>query len=148
MLGMKTARNSVFKVEWGLPEIAPKYRRQLAEIVNAYWVDQSHREEYQHQASIVYLNACKCDDVRFPREAVIGGSTASIARTTELNARVIKKAISNPEQIVFYDFRPYYIVSLGDDVYITDVFEDFSEPYLKVDLPQALRVRNAILALF
>ena len=57
MFGMKTARNNLFKVEWGLPEIAPKYRKQLAEIVNAYWVDQSHREEYQHQASTVYLNA-------------------------------------------------------------------------------------------
>jgi hypothetical protein len=148
MLGMRTARNNVFKVEWGLPEIALKYRKQLAEIVNAYWVDQSHREEYQHQASMVYLNACKCDDVRFSREAVLGGGTASIARTTGLNIRAIKKAISNPEQIVFYDFRPYYIVSLGDDVYITDVFEDFSKPYLRVDLPQALRVRSAILALF
>jgi hypothetical protein len=148
MLGMKTARNNVFKVEWGLLEIAPKYRKQLAEIVNAYWVDQSHREEYQHQASTVYLNACKCDDVRFPREAVLGSSTASIARTTGLDTRVIKKAISNPEQLVFYDFRPYYIVSLGDDVYITDVFEDFSEPYLRVDLPQALKVRSTILALF
>jgi hypothetical protein len=148
MLGMKAASNNVFKVEWGLPEIAPKYRKQLAEIVNAYWVDQSHREEYQHQASMVYLNACKCDDVRFPREAVLGGSTASIARTTGLDIRAIKKAIANPEQLVFYDFRPYYIVSLGDDVYITDVFEDFSEPYLRVDLPQALRVRSAILALF
>jgi hypothetical protein len=148
MLGMRTASNNVFKVEWGLPEIAPKYRKQLAEIVNAYWVDQSHREEYQHQASMVYLNACKCDDVRFPREAVLGGSTASIARTSGLDIRTIKKAIANPEQLVFYDFRPYYIVSLGDDVYITDVFEDFSEPYLRVDLPQALRVRSAILALF
>jgi hypothetical protein len=79
---------------------------------------------------------------------VLGGSTTSIARTTGLDAKVIKKAISNPEQLVFYDFRPYYIVSLGDDIYITDVFEDFSEPYLRVDLPQALRVRSAILALF
>ena len=76
------------------------------------------------------------------------GSTASIARTTGLNTRAIKKAISNPEQLVFYDFRPYYIVSLGDDVYITDILEDFSQPYLRVDLPQALRVKNVILALF
>jgi len=148
MLGMKTARNSVFKVEWGLPEIAPKYRKQLAEIVNAYWVDQSHREEYQYQASTVFLNACKCDDVKFPKEVVLGGSTAYIARTTGLDTRAIKKAISNPEQLVFYDFRPYYIVSLGNDIYITDVFEDFSQPYLRVDLPQALRVRSVILALF
>jgi len=35
------------------------------------------------------------------------------------------KAISNPEKLVFYDFRPYYMVYLGNDVYITDVFEDF-----------------------
>ncbi len=145
---MRTARNSVFKVEWGLPEIAPKYRKQLAEIVNAYWVDQSHREKYRHQACTVYLNACECGDVRFSREAVLGGSIASIARTTGLDTRAIKKAISNPEQLVFYDFRPYYIVSEGNDVYITDAFEDFSEPYLRVDLPQALRVRSAILALF
>ena len=53
------------------------------------------------------------------------------------------KAISNPEQLVLYDSRPY-----GDDVYITDVSEDFSEPDLRVDLPQALRVRSAILGLF
>ena len=80
MLGMKTARNSVFKVEWGPPEIAPKYRKQLAEIVNAYWVDQSNRNEYQLQASIVFINACKSDHVKFPKEVVLGGSTASIAQ--------------------------------------------------------------------
>ncbi len=145
---MKTARNSVFKVEWGLPEIAPKYRKQLAEIVNAYWVDQSNRDEYQQQASTVFINACKYDYVKFPKEAVLGGSAASIARTTGLDSRSVKKAISNLDQLVFYDFRPYYIVSLGDDVYITDVFEDFSQPYLRVDLPQALRIRSTILALF
>ncbi len=145
---MKAARNNVFKIEWGLPEVVPKYRKQLAEIVNAYWVDQIHREEYRHQAWTLYLNACECSDVRLPREAVLSGSTASIAQTTGIDPRAIKKAISNPEQLVFYDFRPYYIVSLGDDVYITDVFEDFSEPYLRVDLPQALRIRSAILTLF
>jgi hypothetical protein len=148
MLGMKAARNSVFKVEWGLPEIAPKYRKQLAGIVNAYWVDQSHREDYQHQASTVFINACKSDHVKFPKEAVLGGSTAFIAQSTGLDRRVISKATSHPEQVIFYEYTPYYIVSLGDDVYITDLIEDFYQPYLKVDLPKAVRVRNLVLTLF
>jgi hypothetical protein len=148
MLGMKVARNSVFKVEWGLPEIAPKYRKQLAEIVNAYWVDQSPREEYQRQASTVFINACKSDHVKFPKEAALDGSTTSIAQNTGLDRRVISKATSHPEQVIFYEYMPYYIVSLGDDVYITDLIDDFSQPYLRVDLPKAVRVQNLVLTLF
>ncbi len=148
MFGMKTARNSVFKVEWGLPEIAPEYRKQLAEIVNAYWVDQSHREEYQRQASMVFFNACESGQIRFPKEAVLGGSATSIARATGLECRVIRKATSTPEQVIFYEYEPYYIVSLGNDVYITDLLDDFSQPYLRVDLPKAVRVQNLILSLF
>jgi len=145
---MKAARNSVFKVEWGLPEIAPKYRKQLAEIVNAYWVDQSNRDEYQQQASTVFINACKYDHVKFPKEAVLGGSTASIARNTGLDRRVVNKATSHPEQVIFYEYMPYYIVSTGNDFYITDCIDDFSQPYLKVDLPKAVRVQNLVLTLF
>jgi len=148
MLGMKTARNSVFKVEWGLPEIAPKYRKQLAEIVNAYWVDQSNRNEYQLQASTVFINACKSDHVKFPKEVVLGGSTASIAQKTGLDRRVVNKATSHPEQMIFYEYTPYYIVSLGDVVYITDLIDDFSQLYLKVALPKAVRVQNLVLTLF
>jgi hypothetical protein len=148
MLGMKAARNSVFKVEWGLPEIAPKYRKQLAEIVNAYWVDQSNRNEYQLQASTVFINACKSDHVKFLKEAVVGGSTASIAQNTGLDRRVVNKAISHPEQVIFYEYTPYYIVSLGDDVYITNLIDDFSQPYLRVDLPKAVRIQNLVLTLF
>ena len=148
IIGMKAARNSVFKVEWGLPEIAPKYRKELAEIVNAYWVDQSNRDEYQQQASAVFINACKCDHVKFPKEAVLGGTTASIARTTGLDRRVINNATSHPEQVIFYEYMPYYIVSLRDDVYITDLIDDFSQPYLRVDLPKAVRARNLIPTLF
>jgi hypothetical protein len=148
MLGMKAARNSVFKVEWGLPEVAPKYRKQLAEIVNAYWADQSNRDEYQQQASTVFINACKCDHVKFPKEAVLGGSTSSIARNTGLDHRVVNKATTHPEQVIFYEYMPYYIVSLGDDVYITDTIDDFSQPYLRVDLPKAVRVQNLVLTLF
>jgi len=145
---MKAARNNVFKVEWGIPEIAPKYRKQLAEIVNAYWVDQSNRNEYQQQASTVFINACKYDHVKFPKEAVLGGSTASIARTTGLDRRVINNATSHPEQLIFYEYTPCYVVSLGDDVYITDLIDDFSQPYLRVDLPKAVRVQNLVLTLF
>jgi hypothetical protein len=148
MLGMKTARNNVFKVEWGLPEIAPKYRKQLAEIVNAYWVDQSNRNEYQQQASTVFINACKSDYVKFPKEAVLGGTTASIARNTGLDRRVINNATSHPEQLIFYAYTPCYIVSLGDDVCITDTIDDFLQPYLRVDLPKAVRVQNLVLTLF
>jgi hypothetical protein len=148
MPDMKTAREDVFKIEWGLPEIAPKYRKQLAEIVEAYWVDQSNRAEYQQQASAAYLNACKSDHVRFPKEAVVSGSTALIARNTGLDRRTIKNAVLHPEQLIFYDFKPYYIVSLGDDIYITDTIDDFTRPYLKVDLPMAVRVREVILTLF
>jgi hypothetical protein len=148
MLGMKAARNSVFKVEWGLPEIAPKYRKQLTEIVNAYWVDQSNRDEYQRQASTVFINACKSGHVKFPKEAVLGGSTASIAQKTGLDRRVISKSTSHPEQVIFYEHTPYYIVSLGKDVYINGLIEDFCQPYLKVDLPKAVRVQNVILTLF
>jgi hypothetical protein len=145
---MKAAQNSVFKVEWGLPEIAPKYRKELAEIVNAYWVDQSNRDEYRQQASKVFINACKSNYVKFPKEAVIGGSTASIARATELDRRIITKATSCPEQVIFYEYMPYYIVSLGDDVYITDRIDDFSQPYLRVDLPKAVRAHSLVLTLF
>jgi len=148
MFGMKAARNSAFKVEWGLPEIAPRYRKQLAEIVNAYWVDQSNRNEYQLQASTVFINACKSDHVKFPKEVVLGGSTASIAQKTGLDRRVVNKATSHPEQVIFYEYASYYIVSLGDDVYITDLIDDFSQPYLKVDLPKAVRVQNLVLTLF
>jgi hypothetical protein len=148
VFGMKAAQNNVFKIEWGLPEIAPKYRKQLAEIVEAYWVDQSNRADYQQQASTVYLNACKSDHVRFPKEAVVSGSTALIARNTGLDRRTIKNAVSHPEQLIFYDFKPYYIVSLGNDIYITDILDDFTRPYLKVDLPLAVRAREMILTLF
>ena len=148
MLGMKAARNSVFKVKWGLPEIAPKYRKQLAEIVNAYWLDQSNRNEYQLQASTVFINACKSDHVKFPKETVVSGSTASIAQNTGLDRRVVNKAISHPEQVIFYEYTPYYIVSLGDDVYITNLIDDFSQPYLRVDLPKAVRIQNLVLTLF
>ena len=148
ILGMRAARNNVFKVEWGLPEIAPKYRKQLAEIVNAYWVDQSNRNEYQQQASTVFINACKSDYVKFPKEAVLCGSTASIARNTGLDRRIINNATSHPEQLIFYEYAPCYIVSLGDDIYITDLIDDFSQPYLRVDLPKAVRVQNLVLTLF
>jgi hypothetical protein len=147
-LGMRAAQNNVFKIEWGLPEIAPKYRKQLAEIVEAYWLDQSNRTEYQQQAGAVYLDACKSDHVRFLKEAVVSGSTALIARNTGLDRRAIKNAFLHPEQLIFYDFKPYYIVSLGDDIYITDIIDDFTRPYLKVDLPMAIRVREVILTLF
>jgi len=145
---MKAARNSVFKVEWGLPEIAPKYRKQLAEIVNAYWVDQSNRNEYQQQASTVFINACKSDYVKFPKEAVLCGSTASIARNTGLDRRIINNATSHPKQLIFYEYTPCYIVSLGNDVHITDLIDDFSQPYLRVDLPKAVRLQNLIPRLF
>jgi len=145
---MKAARNSVFKVEWGLPEIAPKYRKQLAEIVNAYWVDQSNRNEYQQQASTVFINACKYDHVKFPKEAVLCGSTASIARNTGLDRRIINNATSHPKQLIFYEYTPCYIVSLGNDVHITDLIDDFSQPYLRVDLPKAVRLQNLIPRLF
>lgn len=148
MFDMKAVRNSVFKVEWGLPEIAPKYRKQLAEIVNAYWADQSNRNEYQQQASTIFINACKSDHVKFPKEAVLSGTTASIARNTGLDRRVISNATSHPEQLIFYEYASCYIVSLGDDVYITDTIDDFSQPYLRVDLPKAVRFQNLILALF
>ncbi len=145
---MKTTRSNVFKIEWGLPEIDPKYRRQLAEIVNAYWVDQSNREEYQRQASTVFINACKSDFVKLPKEMVLCGSAFSIARATELHRRAINNAISHPEQLIFYEYVPYYIVSLGNDIYITDFIDDFSQPYLRIDLPKAVRVQNLVLTLF
>jgi len=96
----------------------------------------------------VFINACKCDHVKFPKEAVLGGTTASIARTTGLDRRVINNATSHPEQVIFYEYMPYYIVSLRDDVYITDLIDDFSQPYLRVDLPKAVRARNLIPTLF
>jgi hypothetical protein len=148
LLGMKAVRNSILKVEWGLPEIAPKYRKQLAEIVNAYWVEQSNRNEYQQLASTVFIDACKSDHVKFPKEAVLGGTTVSIVRNTGLDRRVINNATSHPEQPIFYEYTPYYIVSLGDDVYITDTIDDFSQPYLRVDLPKAVRAQNLIPTLF
>jgi hypothetical protein len=96
----------------------------------------------------VFINACKSDYVKFPKEAVLVGTTASIARNTGLDRRVINNATSHPEQLIFYEYTPCYIVSLGDDVCITDTIDDFSQPYLRVDLPKAVRVQNLALTLF
>jgi len=144
MFGMKATRDNVFKVEWGLPEIAPEYRKQLAEIVNAFWAVKSNIDEYQHQAHTVFRNASLCGHIKLPQEAVIRGSIPTIARITGIEQKYIKYAMSNNGQPIFYNFRPGYIVSLGDDAYITDFIEDFSRPYLKFYLPETVRIQKVI----
>jgi len=144
MFGMKATRDNVFKVEWGLLEIAPEYRKQLAEIVNAYWAVKRNIDEYDKQVRMVFLNASKNGHIRLPQEAVIRGSIPTIARITGIERKYIKYAISNNGQPIFYDFKHGYIVSLGDDAYITNFIEDFGQPFLPVGLPEAVRVQEVV----
>jgi len=55
----------------GLLEIAPEYRKQLAEIVNAYWAVKRKIDEYDKQVRMVFLNASKRGHIKLPQEAVI-----------------------------------------------------------------------------
>lgn len=141
---MKTARNNVFKVEWGLLEIAPEYRKQIAEIVNAYWAVKSNIDKYRKQVHMVFLDASKNGHVKLPLEAMIRGSIPTIARITGIKRKYINYAISKNGRPIFYDFRHACIVSLGNDIRITNALYDFSQPYLIVVWPEAVRVQEVI----
>ncbi len=141
---MKATQDNVFKVEWGLVEIAPEYRKQLAEIVNAFWRNKRNIEEYQQQVHMVFLNAARSGHIKLPQEAVIRGSVPTIARITGIARKYIKYAMSNDEKPIFYNFRRGYIVSLGDDAYATTFIDHFSQPYLIVGLPEAVRIQKLI----
>jgi len=144
MLGMKAARNSVFKVEWGVLEITPEYRKQLAEIVNAYWADRRNADKYHDQVRMIFLNACRHGHVKLPQEAVIRGGIPTIARITGIERKDIKYAISNNGLPFFYDFKHACIVSLGDDIEVTGALYDFYRPFLVVGWPEAVRIQEMI----
>ncbi len=141
---MKTAQKKVFKVEWGLLEISPEYRKQLAEIVNAYWADRWNADEYREQVRRVFINACRHGHVKLPQEAVIHGSIPTIARITGIERKDIKHAMSNNGLPFFYDFKHACIVSLGDDIEVTGARYDFYRPYLVVGWPEAVRIQEMI----
>ncbi len=144
MLGMKTAQKKVFKVEWGLLEITPEYRKQLAEIVNAYWADRRNADKYHDQVRMIFLNACRHGHAKLPQEAVIRGGIPTIARITGIERKDIKYAMSNNGLPFFYDFKHACIVSLGDDIEVTRAFYDFYRPYLVVGWPEAVRIQELI----
>jgi hypothetical protein len=144
ILGMKTAQKNEFKVEWGLLEITPEYRKQLAEIVNAYWENRSNAEEYREQVHMVFLNACRHGHVKLPQEAVIRGGIPTIARITGIERKYIKYAISDNGLPLFYDFRHACIVSIGDDIEVIMKLYDFSRPFLTVRWPKAVRIQEMI----
>ena len=144
MLGMKTVQKKVFKVEWGLLEITPEYRKQLAEIVNAYWADRRNADKYHDQVRMIFLTACRHGHVKLPQEAVIRGGIPTIARITGIERKDIKYAISNNGLPFFYDFKHACIVSLGDDIEVTGGLYDFYRPYLVVGWPEAVRIQELI----
>lgn len=139
---MKAARKNLFKVEWGLLEIAPEYHKQLAEIVNAYRASRGNIDEYDEQVRMVFLEASRHGHVKFPQEAVIRGSIPTIARITQIPHKYIKYAMSNNGYPIFYGFRHGYIVSIGDDAYVTNYISYFSDPFLPVGLPEAVRIQQ------
>ena len=145
MLGMKTAQKNVFKVEWGLLEITPEYRKQLAEIVNAYWADRRNADKYHDQVRMIFLDACRHGHAKLPQEAVIRGGIPTIARITGIERKYIKYAISKNGLPLFYDFRHACIVSLGDDIDVTRGLYVFSRPFLTVGWPEAVRIQEIIL---
>jgi hypothetical protein len=129
---------------WGLLEITPEYRKQLAEIVNAYWEDRSNAEKYREQVHMVFLNACRHGHAKLPQEAVIRGGIPTIARVTGIERKYIKYAISNNGLPLFYDFRHACIVSIGDDIEVTKKLYDFSRPFLTVGWPEAVRIQEMV----
>jgi len=133
-------------VEWGLLEITPEYRKQLAEIVNAYRASRGNIDEYDEQVRMVFLEASRHGHVKFPQEAVIRGSIPTIARITQIPHKYIKYAMSksNNGLPLFYAFRRACIVSLGDDIEVTKGLYDYSRPFLIVDWPEAVRIQEMI----
>lgn len=144
MLGMKTAQKNVFKVEWGLLEITPEYRKQLAEIVNAYVATLSNVDEYREPVRMVFINACRHGHAKLPQETVIRGGIPTIARITGIERKYIKYAISNNGLPLFYAFSRACIVSLGDDIEVTWGRYDYSRPFLLVGWPEAVRIQEMI----
>jgi hypothetical protein len=128
----------------GLPEVAPEYRKQLAKIVKDYLANPGNIDECNEQMRIVFLDACKNDHIKLPQEALIRGSVPTIARITKIDPKYIKHTMSNNGKPIFYNFIYGYIALLGEDIHITNHISDFPQLFLRVILPEAIRIQKVI----